>query len=114
MIAPQPPPSPIFISVQAVTDANVTAERLAAVAAIQTNHIVMAYRLPYRDGRSQRHLGRIGPSNVSQRSMHGSDEIGKLTCPDSVVPKVTSDNFRGEMWIRALSIHGSLQICLMR
>jgi hypothetical protein len=53
MIAPQPPPPPVFISVQAVPDSEVPSQSLAAVAAIETNHIVMAYRLPYRDGRSQ-------------------------------------------------------------
>ena len=53
MIAPQPPPPPVFISVQAVPDSEVPSQSLAAVAAIETNHIVMAYRLPDRHSRRQ-------------------------------------------------------------
>jgi hypothetical protein len=50
MIAPQPPPLPVFIPVQAMADADMPSQHLAAVAAIETNHVVMAYRLSHRHG----------------------------------------------------------------
>jgi hypothetical protein len=53
MIVPQAPPLPVFVSVQAVAYADMAAQSLAAVAAIETNHVVMAYRLPDRDRGSQ-------------------------------------------------------------
>jgi hypothetical protein len=53
MIAPQPPPLPILIPGQAVADTDMPSQRLAAIAAVKTRHIVVANRLPYRDSRSQ-------------------------------------------------------------
>jgi len=53
MIAPQTPPLPVFLCVQAVADAEVPPQRLAAVAAIKTHHVVMADRLPDRHSRSR-------------------------------------------------------------
>ena len=111
MVAPQTPALPIFIPGQAVAHADMAAERLAPVAAIQADHPILTHRSPHRYRRSQRHLGRIGPFSLSQGSMYGSDQIRKLTCADSMMPKVTSNDFRGKMWIRALGIHGSLQTC---
>ena len=114
MILPQPPALQIILRAQAVPSADMTAKGFPPVAAIQADHPILTHRLPHRYRRSQRHLRRNGPSNLSQRSVYRSDEMGKLTCADSVVPKVTSNNFRGEMWIRALGIHGSPQISLFR
>jgi hypothetical protein len=110
MILPQPPAFPIILCAQAVSAAYMAAKGFPPVAAIQADHPILADGLPHRYRRSQRHLGRIGASDLSQRSMYRSDEIGKLAGPDTVMPKVTSDNFRREMWIRALGIHGSPQI----
>ena len=70
MIAPQPPPPSIFISIQAVTDAEVPSQRLAAVATVKTHHIVMAYRLPYRDGRSQNLCWLNWLSKLTERPMY--------------------------------------------
>ena len=53
MIAPQAPPPPILIPVQAVAHADMAAQSLATIAAIKTDHVVMADRLPDRYGRSQ-------------------------------------------------------------
>jgi hypothetical protein len=53
MIAPQPPPPPVFISVQAVADSEVPSQSLSTIAAIETDHVVVADRLPDRDSRSQ-------------------------------------------------------------
>ena len=114
MILPQLPAFPIILCTQAMPDANVAAQGFPSVAAIEADHNIVADGLPHRYRRSQRYLGRIGPSNLSQGAMYRSDQIGKLTCPDSVVPKVTSNDFRSEMWIHALGIHGSPQISLFR
>ena len=53
MIAPQPPPPPVFISVQAVADSEVPSQSLSTIAAIETNHVEMAHRLPDRHSRIQ-------------------------------------------------------------
>ena len=111
MLLPQPPALQIFIRAQAVSAADMAAQGFPPIAAIQADYMILADGLTHRYRRSQRYLGRIGPSNVNQRSMDGSDEIRKLTCPDSMVPKVTSDNFCREEWIHALGVHVSLQIC---
>jgi hypothetical protein len=111
MILPQPPAFAIILCAQAVSAAYMAAKGFPPVAAIQADHPILTHRLPHRYRRSGRHLGRIGPSNLSQRSVYRSDKIGKLAGPDSVVSKVTSNDFRSEMWIRALCIHGSPQMC---
>ena len=69
MIAQQPPPPPIFVAGEAVATADVAAQRLAAVAAIETNHVVVAYRLSHRHGRITDflRLGRLPKS--TERSM---------------------------------------------
>src|SRR5215831_10065546 len=106
MILPQPPALQILIRAQAVPAADMPAQSFP-IAAIQADDIILADGLTHRYRRSQRHLGRIGASDFSQRSMYGSDEIRKLSCADSVVPKITSNDFRGEIWVRVLGIHGS-------
>ena len=70
MIAAQTPPPPIFISIQTVADAEVPSQRLAAVAAIETNHIVMAYRLPDRHSRSQNFFRLNLLSKLTERPMY--------------------------------------------
>ena len=40
MTAPQPPPLPVFIPVQAVAGADMPSQRLPPVATIETNHVV--------------------------------------------------------------------------
>ena len=51
MIAPQPPPLPVFIPAQAMPGRDVPSQRLAPVATIETSHIVPV------DGPSNRHSG---------------------------------------------------------
>jgi hypothetical protein len=81
MIIAQSPPLPIFISAQTMPGADMSSQRFAPVAAIQTNHIVPM------DGPSHRHrrnesldwLGRL--STLTDRSMNRGNQIGKLICP---------------------------------
>jgi hypothetical protein len=51
MIAPEPPPWPVFILAQSVAGADVPSQRFAPVAAIETNLIVSMH------GSSHRHCG---------------------------------------------------------
>ena len=53
MIVPQAPPPPILVAGEAVADAEVPSQSLSTIAAIETNHVVVAGRLPDRDSRSQ-------------------------------------------------------------
>ena len=53
MIAPQTPPLPVFIPVQAMADAEMPSQHLAAVATVKAHHIIMAHRLPDRHSRGQ-------------------------------------------------------------
>ena len=53
MIASQSPPPSIFVSGQAVADSEVSSQSLSTIAAIETNHVVMAHRLPDRHSRIQ-------------------------------------------------------------
>jgi hypothetical protein len=94
MIAPQPPPLPVFISAQTVLGADMPSQRLRPVAAIETNHKVPV------DGPSHRHsgsenLGWFGRlSKLTDRPMNGGNQIGKLIRPQPLVPHVAHDNFR--------------------
>jgi hypothetical protein len=75
MIASQPPSLPVFIPGEAVANADVPSQCLAAIAAIEANHVVMAYRLPDRHSRSQnlRWLNLL--SKLTERPMYRCDEI---------------------------------------
>jgi hypothetical protein len=37
--------------------------------------------------------------------MYGSDEIGKLTGPNSMMSEIIPDDFRREKWVNGLSVH---------
>jgi len=70
MIAPQPPPPPVFISVQTVADAEVPSQSLATITAVKTHHIVMADRLPNRHSRSQNLCWLNWLSKLTERPMY--------------------------------------------
>jgi len=42
-------------------------------------------------------------------SVHGGDEVRKLTGPDRMMSQVTPDDFRREKRIDAFGVHGSLR-----
>ena len=69
MIAPQTPPLSVLIAAEAMAGADVAAQRLGSVAAIEANHIVRAHRLPNRDswGSDFLRLGRL--PKLTKRSM---------------------------------------------
>jgi hypothetical protein len=49
------------------------------------------------------------PSKLTKASVHGGDEVRKLTGPDRMMSQVTPDDFRREKWTDGLSIHGGLR-----
>jgi hypothetical protein len=94
MVGPQSPASPIFLPAQAVSAADVAAEGFSPIAAIEANHIVVAYGLANRDSRGECLVGKRLLSKLTEASVHGSDEVGKLTCSDYMVSQVTPNDFR--------------------
>jgi hypothetical protein len=109
MIGLQPPASQIFSAAQAVPSADVAAQGFPPIAAIEANHIIGTHRLANRDGRGECFFGRGLLSKLAKASVHGGDEVRKLTGPDCIMSQVTPDNFRREKWIDALGIHGSIR-----
>jgi hypothetical protein len=78
------------------------------IAAIEANHIIGTHRLANRDGRGECFFGRGLLSKLTEASVDGSDEVGKLTCSDFMVSQVTPNEFRGEEPIALFGFHGSL------
>src|SRR5215472_11221998 len=108
MVGPQSPASPIFLPAQAVSAANVAAEGFSPIAAIEANHIVVAYRLANRDSRGECFFGKGLLPEPAKASVDDRDEIRKLTCFDFMVPQVTPNDFRGEWPMTVFGFHGSL------
>jgi hypothetical protein len=64
--------------------------------AFQTNHVVVTHGLAHRDSGGEHLFGRGLLSKLTEASVDGSDEVGKLTCSDFMVSQVTPNEFRGE------------------
>src|SRR5215469_2157350 len=107
MVGPQSPASPIFLPAQAVSAANVAAEGFSPIAAIEANHIVVAYRLANRDSRGECVFGKLLPE-PAKAYVDNRDQIRKLICTDFVVSQVTPNEFRGEWQMTVFGFHGSL------
>src|SRR5215469_15656619 len=108
MVGPQSPASPIFLPAQAVSAANVAAKRFSAIAAIEANHIVVAYRLANRDSRGECFFGKGLLTEPAKAHVDDRDQIRKLICTDFVVSQVTPNEFRGEWPMTVFGFHGSL------
>src|SRR5947209_163285 len=104
----QTPALQIFIRAPSVSAVYVAAQGFAPIPAIQTNYIVVTHRLAHRNSGDEHFFHRSRNSKLAKASVHGRDEIGKLTDPDSMMSNITPDNFRREKWIDALGVHGSL------
>ena len=105
MIDPQSPPPQVIISARTVSRGDVPSQRLPPVAAVQTNHILLAHGTPDRHSRGQNLLGLNGLSNLAERPMHGSDDLGQLLRTHPMLPYVAPDDLRGENWINPFNIH---------
>ena len=75
MVSPQSPSLQIFIRVQTMPCTDMPTQHRGSVAAIEANHIVLAYRLPHRNGRSANFLGFRPLSKLTKRSMYRCDEF---------------------------------------
>ena len=87
----------------------VAAQRFPPVAAIQADHVVGTHRLAHRDGGSQHFFDGSQSPKLTKASVHGGDEVRKLTGPDRVISQITAHDFRGENGVYPLSVHGSLR-----
>jgi hypothetical protein len=105
MIAPQSPALQVLIAAQSVLAVDVPSQRLPSVAAIQTNHILMAHGTSYRHSRGQDLHGLNGLSKLAESLMHGSDDLRKLLRAHFMLPYVAPDDLRGKNWIDPLNIH---------
>jgi hypothetical protein len=105
MIGPQSPPLQVFISAQSMLAVDVPSQRLPSVAAVQTNHMLLADGSSYRHSRSTNFLGVNGLSKLAERLMYGSDDLRKLVRAHFVLPYVAPDYFRGENWINPFNVH---------
>jgi hypothetical protein len=106
MIPPQTPTLQIFIRAQTMLFADMPTQHFRSKAAIKANHIVVAYRLPYRDNRSGNFLGLIWPSKLRKRSMHRRDQFRNLIGLDCMMPHVAPDDLCRQVWIDDFVVHG--------
>ena len=104
VIPAQSPSLEIFIRAQTMPCADVSTKHLGAVAAIETDHILVAYRLPYRHSRYQNFFGLTRPSKPSKRSMNRRNEFRDLTRSNRMMPNITLDDSGGEMRIDLVRI----------
>jgi hypothetical protein len=65
---------------------DVPSQRLPSVAAVQTNHMLLADGPSYRHSRSTNFLGLNGLSKLAERLMYGSDDLRKLVRAHFVLP----------------------------
>jgi hypothetical protein len=105
MIVPQSPPFQIFIAAQSVLAGDVPSQRFPSVAAVQTNHILLAHGTSYRHSRGPDLLGLNGLSKLGESLMHRSDDLGQLLRAHFMLPYVPPDDLRGENWINRFNIH---------
>src|SRR5215831_12057336 len=108
MVRLQSPASQIFRPAQTVSAADVAAEGFSPMAAIEANHIVVAYGLANRDSRGQCFFGKGLLTEPAKAHVDDRDQIRKLICTDFVVPQVTPNEFRGECPMTVFRFHGSL------
>jgi len=108
MVAPQPPSVQVLIPAQSMPRADVPSQRLAPVAAIEADHIIMMNGSPHRYSRDTNFVGLNRRCKLTQRMVHGSDEIRKLICPQLMMSHVTRDDFGGQIWVVLYGIHDAL------
>ena len=88
--------------------ADVAAEGFSPIAAIEANHIVVAYRLANRDSGGKGFFGKGLLPEPAKAYVDNRDQIRKLICTDFVVSQVTPNEFRGEWPMTVSGFHGSL------
>jgi hypothetical protein len=94
MIAPQSPSAQVFIPIESVLGADVPSERFAPIATIEAHHVVLMNGSPHRHGRGKNFLGSNGLSNLTERLIHGSDEIRNLIRSHPMLDDIALDDHR--------------------
>jgi hypothetical protein len=94
MIAPQSPTLQVFIPIEPVPRADVPSKHLRPIATIEAHHIILMNGSPYRHRGDQNFLGCSGLSNLTERLIHGSDEIRKLLRSHPMLDDVALDDVR--------------------
>jgi hypothetical protein len=70
----------------------------------------VTHGLAHRDSGREHFFDRSLPSKLTKASVHGGDEVRKLSRRDYMMSQVTLDDFCSEKWIDASGIHGSLRV----
>jgi hypothetical protein len=94
MIAPQSPTLQVFIPIEPVPRADVPSKHLRPIATIEAHHVVLMNGSPHRHGRNKNFLGLNGLSKLTERPIHGSDEIRKLLRSHPMLDDVALDDHR--------------------
>jgi hypothetical protein len=94
MIAPQSPTLQVFIPIEPVPRADVPSKHLRPIATIEAHYVILMHGSPYRHGGNQNFLGRNGLSKLTERLIHGSDEVRKLLQSYLMVDDVALDDLR--------------------
>jgi hypothetical protein len=89
-------------------------QRFACKAAIEANHVVVAYGLPHRHSRGTNLFGLNRLAKLSKRSMHRCNEFRNLFGSNRVIPHVATDDLRRQVWIDHLVVHGTISILFPR
>jgi len=74
--------------------ADVPSQCLSPIATIQAHHIVLMNGSPYRHGRGKNFLGLNGLSKLTERLIHGIDEIRNLIRSHPMLDDVALDDRR--------------------
>ena len=94
MIAPQSPSLQVFIRIEPVPRTDVPSQCLAPIPAIEAHHVILMNGSPDRYSGNQNFLGRNGLSKLTERLLHGSDEIRKLLRSYPMLDDVALDDYR--------------------
>jgi hypothetical protein len=94
MIAPQSPTLQVFVPIETVPRADVPSQRLAPIAAIQANHVILMNGSSHRHSGNENFRGRNGLSKLTERLIYGSDEIRKLLRSYPMLDDVALDDHR--------------------
>ena len=74
---------------------------------MKTPAMTTGVSVPNRDGGGQHFFDRSLSSKLTKASVHGGDEVRKLSSPDCMMSQVTPNDFRGEWPMTVFGFHGS-------
>jgi hypothetical protein len=74
--------------------ADVPSQCLSPIATIEAHHVILMHGSPHRHRRDQNFLGRNGLSKLTERLIHGSDEIRNLIRSYPMLDDIALDDHR--------------------